>query len=120
MGCFFLTIAFLIVMNVPLYMMGLILPFYTLLDMVDFLAQAVVDRQLVMVCDAQFLGHHFGGFETDSQDIGRGLVEIPVFFLGDNEQVDRPPGTVVLDNDYIGSLIEDLGRQVAVDNAGEY
>ncbi|MFZ0564737.1 MAG: dicarboxylate/amino acid:cation symporter [Chlamydiales bacterium] len=35
MGCFFLTSAFLIGMNVPLYMMGLILPFYTLLDMIE-------------------------------------------------------------------------------------
>lgn len=35
MGCFFLTSAFLIGMNVPLYLMGLILPFYTLLDMVE-------------------------------------------------------------------------------------
>lgn len=35
MGCFFLTSAFLIGMNVPLYMMGLILPFYTILDMIE-------------------------------------------------------------------------------------
>lgn len=35
MGCFFLTSAFLIGMNVPLYVMGLILPFYTLLDMIE-------------------------------------------------------------------------------------
>ncbi len=35
MGCFFLTSAFLIGMDVPLYMMGLILPFYTVLDMIE-------------------------------------------------------------------------------------
>ncbi len=35
MGCFFLTSAFLIGMEVPLYMMGLILPFYTVLDMIE-------------------------------------------------------------------------------------
>lgn len=35
MGCFFLTSAFLIGMDVPLYMMGLILPFYTILDMIE-------------------------------------------------------------------------------------
>jgi len=35
MGCFFLTSAFLVGMNVPLYMMGLILPFYTVIDMVE-------------------------------------------------------------------------------------
>lgn len=35
MGCFFLTSAFLIGMDVPLYMMGLILPFYAILDMIE-------------------------------------------------------------------------------------
>jgi Na+/H+-dicarboxylate symporter len=35
MGCFFLTSAFLIGMKVPLFMMGLILPFYTILDMIE-------------------------------------------------------------------------------------
>lgn len=35
MGCFFLTSAFLIGMKVPLYMMGIILPFYTILDMIE-------------------------------------------------------------------------------------
>lgn len=35
MGCFFLTSALLIGMNVPLYLMGLILPFYTIIDMIE-------------------------------------------------------------------------------------
>ncbi len=35
MGCFFLSSAFLIGMDVPLYMMGLILPFYAVLDMIE-------------------------------------------------------------------------------------
>lgn len=35
MGCFFLTSAFLIGMDVPLYMMGIILPFYTVIDMIE-------------------------------------------------------------------------------------
>jgi len=35
MGCFFLTSAFLVGMDIPLYMMGLILPFYTLIDMIE-------------------------------------------------------------------------------------
>lgn len=35
MGCFFLTSAFLMGMNLPLTMMGLILPFYTLIDMIE-------------------------------------------------------------------------------------
>jgi Na+/H+-dicarboxylate symporter len=35
MGCFFLTSAFLVGMDIPLYMMGLILPFYTVIDMIE-------------------------------------------------------------------------------------
>ncbi len=35
MGCFFLTSAFLVGMHVPLYLMGLILPFYAVLDMIE-------------------------------------------------------------------------------------
>jgi Na+/H+-dicarboxylate symporter len=35
MGCYFLSSAFLLGMDIPLYMMGLILPFYTLIDMIE-------------------------------------------------------------------------------------
>ena len=35
MGCFFLSSAFLVSMKVPVAVMGLILPFYTFLDMVE-------------------------------------------------------------------------------------
>ncbi|NGX49523.1 MAG: Proton glutamate symport protein [Candidatus Anoxychlamydiales bacterium] len=35
MGCYFLTSAFLSSMNVPLYLMGLILPIYTIIDMLE-------------------------------------------------------------------------------------
>lgn len=35
MGCYFLTSAFLVAMNVPLNILGVILPFYTLIDMLE-------------------------------------------------------------------------------------
>jgi len=35
MGCYFLTTAFLTSMNVPIYLMGLILPIYTIIDMIE-------------------------------------------------------------------------------------
>ena len=35
MGCFFLSSAILASMNVPLYIMGVILPFYSLIDMLE-------------------------------------------------------------------------------------
>jgi Na+/H+-dicarboxylate symporter len=54
MGCFFLSTTFLIGMDVPLITMGLILPFYAFLDMVetalnvwsDLCVTAIVDREL--------------------------------------------------------------------------
>jgi Na+/H+-dicarboxylate symporter len=54
MGCFFLSSAFLISMGVPLTLMGIILPFYAFLDMVetalnvwsDIAVTAVVNREL--------------------------------------------------------------------------
>lgn len=54
MGCFFLSSAFLVAMGVPLNVMGMILPFYALIDMVetalnvwsDISVTAIVDRDL--------------------------------------------------------------------------
>lgn len=57
MGCFFLAGAFLAAMNVPLSIMGVILPFYALLDAIetalnvwsDSCVAAVVDKELKVV-----------------------------------------------------------------------
>lgn len=54
MGCFFLSSAFLAAMNVPLNILGVILPFYSLIDMLesainvwsDSCVTAVVDREV--------------------------------------------------------------------------
>lgn len=54
MGCYFLSSAFLAAMNVPLNILGIILPFYTLIDMLesainvwsDSCVTAVVDREV--------------------------------------------------------------------------
>jgi Na+/H+-dicarboxylate symporter len=35
MGCFFLSVSLLVSMNVPINLMGLILPFYALIDMLE-------------------------------------------------------------------------------------
>lgn len=55
MGCYFLASAFLAAMNVPLHILGVILPFYTLIDMLesainvwsDSCVAAVVDREIL-------------------------------------------------------------------------
>lgn len=54
MGCYFLTSAFLVSMNVPLYLLGAILPLYAFFDMVetalnvwsDFVVAAIIDKEL--------------------------------------------------------------------------
>ncbi|MCI5051756.1 MAG: dicarboxylate/amino acid:cation symporter [Simkaniaceae bacterium] len=59
MGCYFLTTSFLIGMGVPLELMGIILPVYTIIDMVetalnvysDSCAAAVVDKELEPVAE---------------------------------------------------------------------
>lgn len=56
MGCFFLTSAFLIGMKVPLYMMGLILPFYTFLDMVETALNVWSDATIAVVVDQDLKG----------------------------------------------------------------
>lgn len=57
MGCYFLASAFLAAMNVPLNILGIILPFYSLIDMLetainvwsDSCVTAVVDKELLEV-----------------------------------------------------------------------
>lgn len=54
MGCFFLTSAFLVGMNVPLYMMGIILPFYTLIDMIETTLNVWSDICITVAVDKDF------------------------------------------------------------------
>jgi Na+/H+-dicarboxylate symporter len=51
MGCFFLSSAFLIAMNVPIELMGIILPFYALLDMVETALNVWSDLAVTQVID---------------------------------------------------------------------
>lgn len=53
MGCFFLSSAFLIGMNVPLTMMGLILPFYALIDMEETTLNVWSDLSVASIIDRE-------------------------------------------------------------------
>ena len=53
MGCYFLTSAFLVGMGVPLYIMGLILPIYTLLDMVETSVNVWSDSCVAVLVDKE-------------------------------------------------------------------
>lgn len=56
MGCFFLTSAFLVGMNIPLYMMGVILPFYTLIDMLETALNVWSDAAVTTSIDKDMKG----------------------------------------------------------------
>jgi Na+/H+-dicarboxylate symporter len=53
MGCYFLSTALLASMNVPLYLMGLILPFYALIDMLETAVNVWSDSCVVAVVHHQ-------------------------------------------------------------------
>jgi Na+/H+-dicarboxylate symporter len=56
MGCYFLASAFLVSMKVPLNMMAIILPFYTLLDMLETAINVWSDSCVVAVTDQELRG----------------------------------------------------------------
>ncbi|MBA3957694.1 MAG: dicarboxylate/amino acid:cation symporter [Parachlamydiaceae bacterium] len=53
MGCFFLSGAFLAAMNVPLNLLGIILPFYALIDMLETVVNVWSDSCVVAVVDRE-------------------------------------------------------------------
>ncbi len=53
MGCFFLSSAFLLALDVPLHLMGLILPFYALLDMVETALNVWSDLCVTTIVDKE-------------------------------------------------------------------
>ena len=53
MGCYFLASAFLIGLEVPLYTMGLILPFYTILDMIETALNVWSDACITVIVDKE-------------------------------------------------------------------
>lgn len=54
MGCFFLASSLLTSMHIPLHLLGLILPFYTMLDMIETALNVWSDCCIVSVTDRQF------------------------------------------------------------------
>ncbi len=53
MGCFFLSSAILAAMNVPLHMMGIILPFYALIDMLESAINVWSDSSVVAIVNKE-------------------------------------------------------------------
>ena len=53
MGCFFLSASLLTSMNVPIALLGLILPFYSIIDMVETALNVWSDTCVAKVIDVQ-------------------------------------------------------------------
>jgi len=53
MGCYFLSSAFLAAMNVPLHILGLILPFYSLIDMLETAINVWSDSSVAAIVDKE-------------------------------------------------------------------
>jgi Na+/H+-dicarboxylate symporter len=68
MGCYFLTSAFLLGMDVPLYLMGLILPFYTLLDMLETALNVWSDGCVAVIVNKELAGEKTPADEGSLQD----------------------------------------------------
>ena len=54
MGCFFLSMSLLASMSVPITLMGLILPFYSIIDMIETALNVWSDACVVKVVDEEF------------------------------------------------------------------
>ena len=56
MGCFFLSTSLLASMNVPITLMGIILPFYSVIDMLETALNVWSDSCVVKVVDEKIRG----------------------------------------------------------------
>jgi Na+/H+-dicarboxylate symporter len=68
MGCFFLSSAFLAAMDVPLHMMGIILPFYTLIDMLETSVNVWSDSCVTAIVQAE-VPESYGSMETPLESL---------------------------------------------------
>jgi Na+/H+-dicarboxylate symporter len=64
MGCFFLSSALLVSMNVPLHIMGVILPFYTLVDMLESAINVWSDSCVTAVVDTEMRADELTVFDS--------------------------------------------------------
>jgi Na+/H+-dicarboxylate symporter len=58
MGCFFLSTSLLVSMNIPITLMGIILPFYSLIDMLETALNVWSDVCVVKMVDEKTAKHH--------------------------------------------------------------
>lgn len=67
MGCYFLASAFLAAMNVPLNILGIILPFYTLIDMLESAINVWSDSCVTAAVDQEMKQESYGKMVMESE-----------------------------------------------------
>lgn len=72
MGCYFLSSAFLVAMNVPLYIMGIILPIYAVIDMIETALNVWSDISVTTIVDKELKE---GGHVLSDEVIGVSSLE---------------------------------------------
>lgn len=89
------------------------------MDVVNFLAVPVVDNQPVVVGDPKPLNHQFDRLVQEVQDLGWGLLEVSIFDLRKEKQVDRVLGPVIRDDNDLVVLQKYPGRYFTADYAAK-
>lgn len=69
MGCYFLSSAFLVSMNVPLYIMGLILPIYAVMDMIETALNVWSDISITTIIDKELKDFVITDDEIDQEAV---------------------------------------------------
>ncbi len=77
-------------------------------DMVNFLSVPVIDHQPVMAGHTELFGDQFGGLAQFGEDFRRGVLEIPILGLREDQKVDTVFGAMVRDHDDPFGFVEDL------------
>jgi Na+/H+-dicarboxylate symporter len=74
MGCFFLSASLLSSMNVPITLMAVILPFYSIIDMIETSLNVWSDSCVTKVLNDQLVAESKTATATDTQTLAPGLV----------------------------------------------
>jgi len=88
-------------------------------NVVNFLPQAIIDSNLKMVGYTQHFRYSFDGPVHQGQGFRVGFVEILALFFGDYQKVHRGLGPMVGDYNNFIILVKDIGREFPVDDSGE-
>ena len=90
------------------------------MNVVDFLAIAVVNDQTKVAGDLQTVGNHPGGCQQSAHDLRRCPVEIGVDVVRDDEQVDGVLRAVIGNDHHVIVLVEHLGGQLPLPDTFEH